>query len=353
MLYDHIYNKNFKNVLENKIQKIPPIWFMRQAGRYQNSYQNFRKKFDFITLCKEPKIAAQVALSPIIDFDFDIAILFSDILFPIEALGIDLKFNPSPEFNRKIELSDLNDKSEARIQKMLKFLNFQFNALKETRKVLPKEKSLVGFVGGIWTLFNFAIQENILKNDKNKILENQNYILLFQNFAELFLKLLNENIKLQLESGAEIVYIFDTDAGTLDNNLYLKYLAEDLFFLAKKFPKKLAYFTKTDQIDFFNKDCFNNNFWAGFVYDSRLNIKNALTNNLNNIFIQGNLDPLTLNLPEEEFKLILKNYLNEFKNLTEEQRAKWIFSLGHGVTPNAKEENVRYAVKYVREFFSL
>ena len=352
MLYDHIYNKSFRNVLENKIQKNPPIWFMRQAGRYQNSYQNFRKQYDFITLCKEPKIAAQVALSSILDFDFDIAILFSDILFPIEALGIELKFNPSPEFNRKIELNDLNDKSEVRIQKMLKFLNFQFNALKETRKVLPKEKSLVGFVGGIWTLFNFAIHENIFKNDKNKIFENQNNIILFQNFAELFLKLLVENIKLQLESGAEIVYIFDTDAGVLDNDLYLKYLAEDLHFLAKMFPKKLAYFTKTDHIDFYNKDCFNNNLWAGFVYDSRLNIKNALTNNLNKNFIQGNLDPLTLNLPEEEFKLILKNYLNEFKNLTEKQRAKWIFSLGHGVTPNAKEENVRFAVNYVREFFN-
>ena len=85
-------NERFTNAINYKEQNIPPIWMMRQAGRYHSHYQNLRAKYSFMELCKIPEIAAEVALGPVQDFDFDLAILFSDLLFPLEGLGMGLKF---------------------------------------------------------------------------------------------------------------------------------------------------------------------------------------------------------------------------------------------------------------------
>ena len=94
-----IYNERFNNALMHVSQKTPPIWFMRQAGRYHSHYQDLKKRYSFEDLCKNPELAAETALGPINDFDFDVAILFSDILFVLEALGMSLKYNPGPIFN--------------------------------------------------------------------------------------------------------------------------------------------------------------------------------------------------------------------------------------------------------------
>ena len=92
-------NDRFLNALQGKPQKIPPIWLMRQAGRYHSHYQNLKKTHTFEELCKTPKLPAETAMGPIEDFDFDVAILFSDILFPLESLGMNLKYDPGPKFS--------------------------------------------------------------------------------------------------------------------------------------------------------------------------------------------------------------------------------------------------------------
>ena len=99
-------NSRFQNALNRVPQEIPPIWFMRQAGRYHDHYQNLKKSHTFVELCKIPALSAQTALGPIEEFDFDVAILFSDILFPLESLGMDLIYDPGPIF--KEHLSEEN-----------------------------------------------------------------------------------------------------------------------------------------------------------------------------------------------------------------------------------------------------
>ena len=99
-------NSRFQNALNRVPQEIPPIWFMRQAGRYHDHYQNLKKSHSFVELCKSPALSAQTALGPIEEFDFDVAILFSDILFPLESLGMDLIYDPGPIF--KEHLSEEN-----------------------------------------------------------------------------------------------------------------------------------------------------------------------------------------------------------------------------------------------------
>ncbi len=92
----------FENSLKRIPQKIPPIWFMRQAGRYHNHYQKLKETYSFEELCKNPELASEVACGPVEEFDFDLAILFSDILFLLEGLGMSLKFNPCPIFEEFI-----------------------------------------------------------------------------------------------------------------------------------------------------------------------------------------------------------------------------------------------------------
>ena len=147
-------NDKFANACARVKQDCPPIWMMRQAGRYQKSYMDMRDRFTFEQMCKLPRIAAQTAILPIRDFDFDIAILFSDILFPIEGLGVPLKFDPGPKFEWHINEQNYHEHSN--VKQAIKHMEFQANAIKSTRDLLPDSKSIIGFVGGPWTLLNYA-----------------------------------------------------------------------------------------------------------------------------------------------------------------------------------------------------
>jgi len=154
----------FQNALNRISQKTPPIWFMRQAGRYHSHYQKLKEIYSFEELCKNPELASQVACGPVEEFDFDISILFSDILFLLEGLGMPLKFNPGPIFENFITKDNLS--KHQNIEKAIEHMNFQRKAIEVTRQQLPKSKSLIGFVGGPWTLLRFAINK---KKPLNKI----------------------------------------------------------------------------------------------------------------------------------------------------------------------------------------
>ena len=135
-------NKFFENSLNRISQPTPPIWFMRQAGRYHSHYNKLKEKYTFEQLCKHPELASEVACGPIQEFDFDVAILFSDILFPLEGLGIPLKFSPGPIFGEFIRQD--NYQQYADIDKAIEHMEFQRNAITLTREKLPKNKSLIG-----------------------------------------------------------------------------------------------------------------------------------------------------------------------------------------------------------------
>src|SRR5438270_13960784 len=155
--HSKIGNARFQNALARRAQATPPIWLMRQAGRYHKHYQALRAKYSFMDLCKRPELAAEVALGPVLDFDFDAAILFSDLLFPLEALGMGLEYtDQGPELGWR-----LNEKNIAQlrsIEEAWPSLLFQGEALRATRERLPNGRSLIGFVGGPWTLFAYAVE---------------------------------------------------------------------------------------------------------------------------------------------------------------------------------------------------
>jgi len=336
-------NDKFVYAVQGVSQNIPPIWFMRQAGRYHRHYQKLRDKYSFMQLCKEPELAAQVALGPIQDFDFDVAILFSDLLFPLEALGMGLEYGergPKLDWHLRPEtLGQLRSLEEA-----LPCLEFQKTALKMTRAELHPNKSLIGFVGGPWTLFTYAVQA---QHDGN-LIESKKNLPLFSSFCNALIPLLIENIRLQFEGGAEVVMLFDTAAGELSPSLFRERVVPEITKLALAFPQKLGYYSKGTQNNYFTNDFFKSGFLCGMGFDHRWDLPSKLKESHKG-FIQGNFDQALLFAPLDEFKQHLEDYIKNFSDLPLKTRAGWVCGLGHGVLPNTPEDHVRRFVDTVRE----
>ena len=337
-------NTKFLNSLNRTPQKDPPIWFMRQAGRYHDHYQALKKNHSFEELCKNPLLAAETAMGPINEFDFDVAILFSDILFPLEALGMDLSYNPGPQFG--LHLNEENAHELIVNQNPISLLDFQGEAIERTIERLPDDKSLIGFIGGPWTLIAYAC--NISK-DSREINLNNFQIGILDN---VILPLLKENIKLQLNAGAEVVMIFDSTAHQLaeeDLNIYLK---KTFNVLAKDFPNKIGYYAK-DGINYETIIAQQDDpeiSLAGTGIDSNVDLRDYFKKTTNG-FVQGNFSEHFLTLPYDEFLSKLDIFINQMSKLNPEERAGWVCGLGHGVLKTTPQENVKEFVNRIRDSF--
>ena len=338
-------NTRFRNALKRTPQQTPPVWFMRQAGRYHSHYQALRAKHSFDQLCRQPELAAQVALGPVQDFDFDVSILFSDILYPLDAVGLGLTYTDAgPRLARKLnDLKDIHGLVPA--SDAIQGMKFQGEALRQTRTVLPKDKSLIGFVGGLWTLFVYAVEGG----HAGSLIESKKRIDLFPEFLKKVYPLMEANIRLQLDHGAEVVMIFDTAAGEVAPDFYRKHIAPSLLAFAETFPDRLGYYSKGTQAAFFDES-FQLAPWAGRGVDHRWDLRPVLATHTRG-FIQGNFDQALLHQDAATFDRELDAYLMPLKDLTMQERAGWVCGLGHGVLPKTPERNVRRFVDRVREVF--
>lgn len=336
---NQIGNERFQGALSRREQGTPPIWFMRQAGRYHRHYQNLRRQHSFIDLCKRPELAAEVALGPVVDFDFDAAILFSDLLFPLEALGMGLRYtDQGPELGWQ-----LNQHNLARLRSLEEAwpgLLFQGEAVRATRKLLPQDRSLIGFVGGPWTLFVYAVA-----GSHQRALAAVNELKWFTRFCETLVPLLLRNIELQLASGAELVMVFDTAAGALSPEAFAAEVVPQLELLTAKFPSQLGYYSKGTTPAHLRSPLFTEGSWSGIAVDHDWDLRDAFEL-FRHGFIQGNFDPALLLLERAALKQRLLDYLQP---LATHRRAGWVCGLGHGVLPATPEENVRLFVNTVRE----
>jgi len=334
-------NIRFQNALKGIPQATPPVWFMRQAGRYHAHYQKLRAAHSFMELCQQPKLACEVAMGPIEDFDFDVAILFSDLLFPLDAFGLGLSYDPAPALKTKLTLETL--KKLRSFDQAIADLQFQKEAMQLTRKALPADKSLIGFVGGPWTLFSYAVEGE----HKGQLIPAKSGFELYQRFCEKLVPLLEANIALQLEGGAEVVMLFDTAAGELSSKIFRELLQPHILQLAHKFPGQLGYYSKGTvpaHIEELRRDAA----FAGFGVDHRWDLPSMLKENARG-FVQGNFDQALLFLDETNFRKQLDSYLADFARLSPVQRRHWVSGLGHGVLPATPEANVRLFVQHVRE----
>lgn len=340
-------NPLFQNALNRHPQAVPPIWFMRQAGRYHSHYRALREKYSFMDLCKRPELACEVTLGPIHDFDYDVAILFSDLLFPLEALGMSLSYeNGPPEIAPILDYDLLNKFVPA--DEAAEQLLFQKEAVKLLRAALPTNKSLIGFIGGPFTLFTYALGAA----RSERLMEAKHNFELFQEFSKRIVPLLRKNIELQLQGGAELVMIFESTGGALSPLQYTHYCIPPLQELCRGFHNKVAYYIRESTEDHLKNVQRHILELAGIGVDHRFNLPQMLASSEKG-FIQGNFDQSLLFLETTAFRRELRNYLDPFKDLTLEQRAGWVCGLGHGVLPKTPEPHIKIFIEEVRKAFSI
>jgi len=323
-------DKLFKNALERAENPCPPIWMMRQAGRYQSSYMSMKQDWSFEQMCKLPRLAAQTAMLPIDEFDFDVAILFSDILFHLEGLGLPLKFDPGPKFEWNLDEDNWVDHTNT--VEAGNFLKFQKKAIQATRESLKHNKSLVGFVGGPWTLLNYAI------GDEEVSLEFKHMYL-----QKVIVPLLQYSIKDQLEAGADAVMIFDSGL----SNISKSFFDNEYCVLLKQLADigNTAYYSRTLPYNSLNKVISLN--FAGIGVDSSVDINKTLKK-VTNGFVQGNFDEKLLLIESET---ILKYEIQKWLD-TIEDTTGWVCGLGHGIIKTTPTKNVRLFIETVRTHFS-
>ncbi len=341
-------NKLFNILKDKKSCSKPPIWIMRQAGRYLPEYLEVRSKINnFLDLCYNPQLACEVTLQPIRRFNFDSAIIFSDILVIPDALGLKVDFvkNHGPKlanFNLESDLLKLNT------QDINKNLNPVYEAINLTRSKLDKAIDLIGFCGAPWTLACYMLEGGGSKNfEKIRQISLKNE----EDFGNL-IKILTESLKIyltsQIKAGANIVKIFDSWAGILPPTLLEKWVInpaiEIVNYLKLNHPEiPVIYFPKAigNGYEVFAKKVNSD----GLAIDQNLDLNWAIENiyEKNNRIIQGNLDNFILafgdkKIIENEVRKILKTFENK----------PFIFNLGHGILPQTPIENVEFLLKLIR-----
>ena len=329
-----------REVIINKRTDIKPIWIMRQAGRYLPEFREVRKQnSDFIKLCLNEKLSSEITLQPLKRFDLDAAIIFSDILMVPYGL------NQSVEFKKNFGplLGDLN------LQNILKTCETDFiekinpvykaiNLVSKSR--VMKNKSTIGFVGAPWTLLVYMINQKSpklkLKQDffKDTVMINKILVIL-----EKFLKI---HIKNQIDGGAQIIQIFDSWAGLLEEKDLSKYVylpTSNLVEYVKSlnapvicFPRGIKDYKNYCEIVKPDVICID------YEVDP-VKVSKEI-----HIPIQGGMDPKVLLTDKENVKKETKKYLDIFKD------HPYIFNLGHGVLPNTDPNMMDYLVKLVKNY---
>lgn len=335
------------DIFENR-KDFLPVWFMRQAGRYHSHYQAIKKNSDFMTMCKNPELACEVTLGPIKDFGFNAAILFSDLLFPLEQLGMGLTYESGPP-TLGWHLQTPADTAKLKIKAPGKeFYKFQGDACKLLRERLPKDVTLLGFVGAPFTLYTYAVEGSHAGNlvsAKQGLYDGR-----WEAFTKILMPELLEEMLMQATNGANAVCLFDTAAGELCAGDYKEIIVPKLSALLKAFkeksPKtKVIYYSKHTQathlkaLDLTNIDVIGVDWRCDLVEIQKLLPPH--------VFIQGNLDPAWLHLPKELMESKAKAYYADLRERGLDFK-RWIAGLGHGVLIQTPEENVRSLVKIIQ-----
>ncbi|MDC3018051.1 uroporphyrinogen decarboxylase [Paracoccaceae bacterium] len=324
----------------------PPIWFMRQAGRYLSEYRNTRKQAgSFLELCYNSELATEVTLQPIDKFGFDAAILFADILLILDALGVKVQFLEGqgpllePVKNKKdIErISNLGQIHEK--------LSPVYETIKKLKKQLPKDVPLIGFAGAPWTLATYLINgkgERGSLTAKKFLIENNRE---FEEIINLLTAATIEYLMMQIKSGADVIKIFDSWAGALNADMVLRYSLNPIKKIVSAIKKKhpnipfivFPRSVNTIYSNFSNEECFD-----VLAVDQFLDRKWIANEIQPKKIIQGNLDPIFLTQSREVLTRELTKVNEDFKAYP------YVFNLGHGITPDAKVENVELVVDFIK-----
>jgi uroporphyrinogen decarboxylase len=326
-------------------EKVPytPVWIMRQAGRYLPEYQAVRAEVDFLTLCKTPELAAKVTMQPVEKLKVDAAILFSDILIAVEAMGMHLEFSDKkgPVLGDPVRTKSGIDRLT--IPDTEDSMPFVLEAIRILRSRLSVP--LIGFSGAPFTLATYMIEGGSSKNflnTKRMMFQNPG---LFGLLMEKITATVISYLTAQIRAGAQAVQLFDSWAGVLAPDDYKEFVLP--------FVKRAIADLKKEGVPviYFVNDCaallkeVKKTSADVIGIDWRIDLKDAVKGIGKKSAVQGNLDPCALFLPQERLEDKVKDILwkGEFAK-------GHIFNLGHGILPETPPENAVALVEAVHRF---
>lgn len=323
----------------------PPVWLMRQAGRYMPEYRAVREKVTFLELCKNPQLAAEVSMQPYNTFGMDGVIMFCDILIPPEAMGMDLDFTekgpvlPNP-------LRSASDIDKLAIPDPLDKMGFVMDILKTLRGELVDhpEVGLIGFAGAPWTLATYMVEGGVSRNftEIKKLMYDEPKLLhrLLDKLAQTVILYLNA----QIEAGAQVVQLFDTWGGIVSRQHYREFILpyqQQVFdgINRDKAPAILYVNGSPNVLDLMGQaaaDVISLD-WLTSLGDARERLGNKFA-------LQGNLDTNALFTRPDVLKPMVESMI------LEGGPQGYIANLGHGILPTTPMENVRLMVDTVKAY---
>lgn len=338
-----IKNDLFLKALRGESVSRPPVWMMRQAGRYLPEFIAIRDKYDFFTRCQTPELASEITVQPIRRFGMDAAILFSDILVVPQAMNIpfEMKAGVGPYLPNPIRSQ--KDVDQTIVPDIKDGLGYVMEAIKMTKEMLNDEIPLIGFAGSPWTVFCYCVQGQGSKSfDKAKefcftqpIAAHQ----LLQKITDTTIAYLKEKVK----AGVDAVQVFDSWGGMLSPTDYQEfswqYMQQIINALYEEAP-----------VIAFGKGCWfaleemANSKVSALGVDWTVSPKVARSLTQNKVTLQGNMDPARLLSPPSQIKKMVTKMIDDFG------KDKYIVNLGHGILPNIPLDNAKAFIDAVKEY---
>ena len=338
-----IKNDLLLRVLRKEKVERPPVWMMRQAGRYLPEYIKLREKYDFFTRVQTPELACAITLQPVDIVGVDAAILFSDILVIPQAMGLEvlMEENKGPVLPNTIKTQkDVDALLTAGIEDSLSYV---MNALSLTKKELNGRVPLIGFAGAPWTIFCYMVEGKGSKTWEKAKQFAYTQPLLAHQLLQKITTITIAYLKAQVKAGADIVQVFDSWSGALS--------PADFKILAQPYLLQIADALKEDApVILFPKGSWyalkelSESSAAGIGIDWCVSPEMARKLTGNKITLQGNFDPAKLLAPVAEIKKAVKEMIESFGV------QQYIANLGHGITPNIPVDHAKAFVDAVKEY---
>ena len=336
-------NDRFLKACRREPVDCTPVWFMRQAGRYMAEYRALRAKHSILELCKTPELATQVTLQPIDRFPLDAAIIFADILLPLEPMGLSLEFAAgegpvihNPVRNRAdVERLTVIDGSE---------LEYVAEAIRQARRALNGRVPLIGFAGAPFTLASYAIEGG---SSRNYLLTKQLMYCepkVWHQLMDKFARVITGYLRRQIKAGAQAIQLFDSWVGCLSVGDYVEYVLPHVQLIFEGLKREgvpmIHFGTGTSAMLRQMREA------GGDVIgvDWRIHLDEAWAIVGHDVAVQGNLDPLTLFAPLHEIERRVADILRRAGG-----RPGHIFNLGHGILPTTPIEHVAATIDMVHK----
>ena len=343
---DPMIDSRFLKACRREPVDATPVWLMRQAGRYMAEYRKLREKYTILEIIKSPELACEVTMQPINAFDLDAAIIFADILPPLEGMGLDLEFikGEGPVIHNPVRSAA--DVDNLRVLPSEETLAFTLDAIRLTRNELASRGiPLIGFSGAPFTLASYAVEGGTSKNRihlKGMMMgEPDTWHALMTKLSDVA----GHYLLAQAQAGAQTLQLFDSWVGDLSPDDYEQYVmpySQRVIEIARAGGVPIIHFgTNTNGMLELIRDA------GGDVIgvDWRIRLDDARARLGDGVVIQGNLDPVALFAPWEALKARTQQVLDQADG-------SHIFNLGHGILPKTPVDNVKRLVDFVHEYTS-